>query len=145
MERFFLIYNLLMFLTTWSIAQSELTTTTQAHLIYAADIEKFHLEIDANLVELKSTKSKRIIIEQKIATSISNEKILQYIIKQRRYDITKIVDRTTNTVIVQAPKLSNTLIIKGELIIEAFHYIIYVPEHIHTQLLNDETAPINLN
>lgn len=92
MRRFFLTYSLLIFLIVPSIAQTGYaTTTTQTHMIYAADLENLQLEMLPINVEIKTTNSKRIIIEQKISTNISNENLLHYLIKQGRYDLKKML------------------------------------------------------
>ncbi|MCP4438923.1 MAG: hypothetical protein GY810_08255 [Aureispira sp.] len=90
------------------------------------------LQLDlAGSVEVKATKSSRILIEVKVRLEeTTNDRLLEYLVNSGRYDFIQRIDKTTGTLTVANKKNNNVVMVKGKECKETFEYIIHVPENI---------------
>lgn len=95
-----------------------------------ANTETLSFELPSNQVEIIKTKSARISIETTIFLPGGTGPLLDYLIKNKRYDLKATIDREENSFTLSPVKLQKTLIIKGEVCQEDIRYKIYVPESI---------------
>lgn len=95
------------------------------------------LEIDPELVEIRSTRSHRVIVESTISMSGSMA-LLDYAISVGRYEMEASLEG--NVLVVRPKPFKQDIIIRGEVIRESVRYVVYIPEameqnHAHVPLL----------
>lgn len=89
---------------------------------------KILMDVESSNIEVQTIKGSRILVEMAIKISSPNERLLEFIAEQGRYDLEKKFDQSINSLTLASKKNKDVLIIKGEEIREEFAYILYLPE-----------------
>lgn len=92
--------------------------------------ESLKIDIEGAEVELKETKGTRILVETSIELSLPNEALLNFVVEQGRYELTKSVDAMSRQLSLQSKKNKNVIVVRGETCREKVVYTIYVPNTI---------------
>lgn len=99
----------------------------QVHEIHGLSSVDF--QVDGLPHEVKSTKGTRILVDIIIHSNVQSEAVLNYLMKEGRYAMETIVDKTTQR-LQFVPKELGVLVIKGKPLVEEISYIFYVPEQL---------------
>ena len=89
--------------------------------------EKININVVAKKIEMKETKGSRILIETKVKISLPNDRLLDFICNNGRYDLIKTLDPASRELTISSKKTNDIIIIKGEECSEELEYTIYIP------------------
>ncbi|MCP4440725.1 MAG: hypothetical protein GY810_17395 [Aureispira sp.] len=122
-------YFVFCFLFATSILIGQTTKKVAEHIVLGECVTHLKIDLPASQVELRTTKSSRILVETSVTLSVSNEHLLDYLAQTGRYNLRPIEDKTNHTLtLTKNQKLSSgVLIVKGKEVREDFVYTIYVP------------------
>ena len=81
-------------------------------------------------IEIKSIKGPVVVIETFVQISSSNYNLLEYMIRNGRYNILSMIDKMSRNMTLVDKELTKEIIIDGEKVREEIRYVIYVPERI---------------
>ena len=99
----------------------------QVHEIHGLSSVDF--QVDGLPHEVKSTKGTRILVDIIIHSNVQSEAVLNYLMKEGRYAMETVVDKTTHR-LQFVPKELGVIVIKGKPLVEEISYIFYVPEQL---------------
>lgn len=99
----------------------------QVHEIHGLSSVDF--QVDGLPHEVKSTKGTRILVDIIIHSNVQSEAVLNYLMKEGRYAMETLVDKTTHR-LQFVPKELGVIVIKGKPLVEEISYIFYVPEQL---------------
>lgn len=120
-------YILLLMLGTPLFAFSQISKSiTQTFNIN--DAESLSVNLNSSNIQIKYTKGSRILVETTIETSLDNPPLLEFLVQQGRYDLTKEYNPNTRSLsLFNKKKEKDVIIVKGKQLEEELTYIIYVP------------------
>lgn len=105
-------------------------TIHQTFTIESAD--KISVDLDrAQNILFKETKGSRILVETTVQLSLPNQSLLEFVIKNGRYDLIKSIDNTRRALTLSSKKKNNVIVVKGQECQEFVSYTIYIPVNIH--------------
>lgn len=99
----------------------------QVHEIHGLSSVDF--QVDGLPHEVKSTKGTRILVDIIIHSNVQSEAVLNYLMKEGRYAMETVIDKTTHR-LQFIPKELGVIVIKGKPLVEEISYIFYVPEQL---------------
>lgn len=119
---------LLLLIIGWANKTEAQTVKSGTHQAFTTDnIRIVRFNIDPALIQVRSTRSSRVLVETTIGIN-GGPALLQYAIGTGRYNLEAITEGDILT-LTPAPRKQD-IIIKGEVIQESINYIIYLPEHL---------------
>ena len=92
--------------------------------------DKITLNLDSKVINYKETKGTRILVETKITLSLPNQSILDFVVNNGRYKLTKSVDATSREISLSSQKNKNVIVVKGQECREDVVHTIYVPSSV---------------
>ena len=130
MRSFILLFALIWCTGLAATAQSSAKSSTHQAIV-TDGVKTVRFNIDPSLVEVRSTRSTRVMVESNITMNASAA-LLDYTMKTGRYDLVPV---TVGDVMTISPaERKQTIIIRGEIITEDVTYVIYVPEHLEQKI-----------
>ena len=90
--------------------------------------QKVNMDVDSKDIEIKTIKGSRVIVETAITISSNNNKLLEFMAKEGRYDLDSAFDDQKHELLLSAKKRKNLIRVKGEELKEKVKYTNYVPE-----------------
>ncbi|MDC0231134.1 hypothetical protein OAK19_04145 [Aureispira] len=81
-------------------------------------------------MKIKSIRGPVVIIEAFVQISSSNYNLLEYMIRNGRYNLLSKTDKLSRNMTLVDKELTKEIIIDHETVEEKIRYVIYVPEHI---------------
>ncbi|MCH2042815.1 MAG: hypothetical protein MK212_01640 [Saprospiraceae bacterium] len=105
-------------------------------------------DIAAEDVLIRKTQGSRIVVETTIKLTGANERLLQYLADNGRYELNYSFDVTDNAIILSPKKNNNVIVIKGKECSENLSYIIFVPSSIELVVVGEtetSTAGLSMN
>lgn len=90
------------------------------------EISKVRFNIDPDIIEVRSTRSSRVLVETTIEMNSPSMPLLEYAISIGRYELESVVEDGVMT-ITPRPR-THAIIIKGKEIKENLKYMIMIPE-----------------
>jgi len=109
---------------TWLSAQASKTV----HQTFQLDgAQKVNINVVGTKVDIRETKGSRVLIEMSIRLSVPNERLLDYVINNGRYDLLHELNLTTGELTITSPRTNNVLLVKGQECYEEITYVVYLP------------------
>ncbi|MCH2044921.1 MAG: hypothetical protein MK212_12455 [Saprospiraceae bacterium] len=90
------------------------------------EIVKVRFNIDPDIIEVRSTRSSRVLVETTIEMGSPSMPLLEYAIGTGRYELESVVEGGIMTITPKPRK--HDIVIKGERVPENLKYVIMVPE-----------------
>lgn len=137
--------NLLVLVTlmTWTSVVWAQATASTSQTIAISNTSKLQLNLFSPDIEVREIKGSRLIIESHITVEgVTNNTLLEYIIKAGRYELTPKTDATTQTLTLTRKISDKVLIVKGQACSEQVHYVILVPSSIKIVETNGAQIPL---
>lgn len=94
----------------------------------AMQAKQLLVSIPADKTSFKSIKGSRVIVETLIEVATTNNRLLEFLAKDGRYDLQQKTIDNGETIQVFYQKPDNVLMMQGKQVEESVQYIIYVPE-----------------
>lgn len=94
----------------------------------AMQAKQLLVSIPADKTSFKSIKGSRVIVETLIEVATTNNRLLEFLAKDGRYDLQQKIIDNGETIQVFYQKPDNVLMMQGKQVEESVQYIIYVPE-----------------
>lgn len=88
------------------------------------------------------TKSKRILIEQRVLANVNNSKIMDVLAKQGRYNLEAIEDNSLGSLTISPQNIKNVIFINGIQLSDPSQYTIYLPENVPYSYTNSNTVDL---
>ncbi len=89
--------------------------------------QKVNINVVGTKVEIRETKGSRVLVEMSIKLSVPNERLLDYVINNGRYDLLHELNNATGELTITSPRTNNVLLVKGQECYEDLTYVIYLP------------------
>jgi hypothetical protein len=102
---------------------------SQIHTL-PSGVTKIHIDVPSNRVEILKTKGNRISIETNVRLALGSLSLLEYLIKNGRYELTAFHDSELYELTLSTKENQKELLIKGQQCSEIVTYKIYVPESV---------------
>lgn len=128
LRSFMRVVFLLLFCTLFGTAlwaQAVVKKGTHQTIPVPEGIQTVRVNLDPELVQVRTTRSNRIIVESTVSMSGSMA-LLDYTIGTGRYNMITVTEGNV-LVIAPAPRKQD-IIIRGEVMQESIHYTVYIPE-----------------
>lgn len=90
------------------------------------EITKVRFNIDPDVIEVRSTRSSRVLVETTIEMGTPSMPLLEYAIGTGRYELESVVEGGIMTITPKPRK--HAIVIKGQEVSENLKYVIMVPE-----------------
>lgn len=103
-------------------------TTTLNQTFSSMNATQIDFEVPSDQIAIKMTKGSRIIVESKIELSTPNERLLQYLVDTKRYELKHSYNAQQQRLTIQRPETKGAVMVKGEEIRETVHYTLYIPQ-----------------
>ncbi len=122
---------ILAILLVWSsLAFSQATASTN-QTITTTNATTLQLNLFSPDIEVREIRGSRLIIESHITVEgITNNTILEYVIKAGRYELVSKTDASTQTLTLSRKMSDKVLMVKGQPCTEKVRYVILVPDSI---------------
>jgi len=124
----FFVPILFLFLSTSIYAQTS-QKVPQIHTL-PSGVAKIHIDVPSNRVEILKTKGNRISIETNVRLALGSLPLLEYLIKNGRYELTALADNELHELTLSPKKNQKVLLIKGQQCSEIVTYKIHIPESV---------------
>lgn len=121
---------LLFFLCFFAEAYGQASNKTAQIATLPLGTTKIRINIPSNQIEIVKTKGTRISIETAIRINVGTLPLLDYLVKNGRYQINVHINEQISMLTLSPPKNNNVLIIKGKECGEVITYKIHIPEMI---------------
>jgi hypothetical protein len=119
------------------------------HQIFSPEkMETILLNLPKSICKIVWTKSKRILVEQKIITNADNLSIINALIKQGRYKLSMEESNHFEFVTLTPPNYKNIIIVNGKRLIADSQYIIHLPYNTKYKYIGEdplENSFVNTN
>jgi hypothetical protein len=103
-------------------------STKTIHQTFPVDnASKIVLNVVGTEIDVRETKGSRVLVETTVRLSISNDRLLDYVVNSNRYDLIKTIDPLTKELVLSSPKGNNMIIVKGKEVMEEVSYVFYLP------------------
>ena len=136
------LFIVLIWLVACSVSYAQATASTN-QTISVGTIASLNLDLRSESIEIRATKGSRVIIESHITLeNITNNKMLEYLIKAGRYELVTNMDASSKSLTIQRKVNSNVILVKGQECTENIRYVVLVPDSIKTVKENGTTTPL---
>jgi len=98
--------------------------------------QKVNMDVPSKNIKIKTIKGSRVIVETAITISSNNNKLLEFMAKEGRYNLDQSFDDQTHELTLKAKKRKNLIRVKGKELKEKVEYTIYVPTF--TKFVNEK-------
>lgn len=102
----------------------------------ASAAQKVNMDVSSKDITIKTIKGSRVIVETAITISSNNDKLLEFMAKDGRYNLDRTFDDQTHELTLKSKKRKNAIRVKGKELKEKIEYTIYVPTF--TKFVNNE-------
>jgi hypothetical protein len=114
-------------------------TTKTIHQTFNLDgAQKVTINFVGKSIEVRETKGSRVLVEVSVKLGLPNDRLLDFVINQGRYNLEVSRNTATGELIITSKKSNNVLIMKGQECPEELAYIVYVPAAI--KFVNNSTV-----
>jgi len=124
-----------LFLSTTTAAQGVRRVSHQAFVTTEASSVRFN--IDPSLIEVRSTKGSRVMVETNIHMNVKSMPLLDFAIGTGRYELES--EMQGSILVIKPKERTHPIMMKGEPVEETVTYILFMPEGIE-QKNTDQTA-----
>lgn len=145
----FALFITLCFFANFSHAQQASQNT---HQMFASKSGIIKLVLNAEVapedVVIRKTQGSRVVVETTIELTGANERLLQYLADNGRYELSHSFDVTDNAMVLSPKKNNNVIVIKGKECEEDLSYVIFVPSSIELVVVGEtetSTAGLSMN
>jgi len=120
------LFSLLLLVVTYAAQAQASKKKSQVIKLDEPTVASVYLDVNTQQIEVVNTKSKRIIIETTIQTSVGSVAVIDYLDGIGRYDLVSVV--IANNTLKISPFKRASINIKGESLQENLLYKIYLPK-----------------
>lgn len=135
--RFFtlIICTVALFLSTTLVAQGVRRVSHQAFV--TTEASSVRINIDPSLIEVRSTKGSRVMIETNIHMNVKSMPLLDFAIGTGRYELES--EMQGSILVIEPKERTHPIMMKGEPVEETVTYVLFMPEGLE-QKNTDQTA-----
>jgi hypothetical protein len=126
----FKIIPLLFFICFFAEVRGQASNKTAQIATLPSGTTKIRINAPSNQIEIFKTKGTRISIETAIRINIGTLSLLDYLVKNGRYQMAIQMNEQIETLTLSPPKSNNVLVVKGKECEEIITYKIHIPETI---------------
>jgi hypothetical protein len=90
-------------------------------------VSKVNINVVGSKIEMRETKGSRVMVEMTIKLSVPNDRLLDFVINNGRYDLLKETDNTSGELVISSKRGNNVLIVQGKECFEEVSYVFYLP------------------
>jgi hypothetical protein len=143
MKSFFYACLLTLFVGSFFTNSCQAQFKQTLHRTFVLDnVNQVKLNLNTTNIEYRETKGSRVLVEMTISAEVPNETMMNFLIENGRYELVTQNDATTSTLVINAPKPANVIVIKGKECKEEVSYIVYLPSTIKF-INNDKSSSSN--
>lgn len=103
-------------------------TTTLNQTFSSMNATQIDFKVPSNQIAIKTTKGSRVIVESKILLSTPNERLLDFLIDTKRYELQHSYNAQQQRLTIKRPKVKGAILVQGEEIQETVQYTLYIPQ-----------------